>query len=338
MADDGGPGTPGHRRRRRGHRADLRPGAGAGRAPGHGADGGPGRRRRRPPSPPRSGSPTGPRRPTPCCAGRPTSLDGLRRARGRSRHRRRAAPGTVVHRDAGAGPVVGAGRDRAPAGDGRRAAARAFPRERAAPCRSSTWAGTWRGCATSAARPASRSSRGAGRARSPRCPATSSWWPPGWGPGRCSATTPASPVQGQVVRLADPGRRPAGCSTRTTRPASPTSCRAARDVVSAAPRSTAPPAPSPTRPSSAAVLDAGCALVPALRGAPVLSRAVGLRPGRPTVRLDRTRRRRPAGHRLLRARRRRRHPLVGLRGRRRALGLDVLTRDVGRGRVTTGSD
>jgi D-amino-acid oxidase len=36
------------------------------------------------------------------------------------------------------------------------------------------------------------------------------------------------------------------------------------------------------------VLDRVQALVPALRGAPVLSRAVGLRPGRPTVRLDRT--------------------------------------------------
>ena len=38
----------------------------------------------------------------------------------------------------------------------------------------------------------------------------------------------------------------------------------------------------------AAVLARARALVPALRDAPVLSRGVGLRPGRPTVRLDRT--------------------------------------------------
>jgi D-amino-acid oxidase len=38
----------------------------------------------------------------------------------------------------------------------------------------------------------------------------------------------------------------------------------------------------------ASILARACALVPALRGARVLSRAVGLRPGRPTVRLDRT--------------------------------------------------
>jgi D-amino-acid oxidase len=37
-----------------------------------------------------------------------------------------------------------------------------------------------------------------------------------------------------------------------------------------------------------AVLERARALVPELRDAPVLSRAVGLRPGRPTVRLDRT--------------------------------------------------
>jgi D-amino-acid oxidase len=37
----------------------------------------------------------------------------------------------------------------------------------------------------------------------------------------------------------------------------------------------------------AAILARACALVPELRGQPVLSRAVGLRPGRPTVRLER---------------------------------------------------
>jgi D-amino-acid oxidase len=37
----------------------------------------------------------------------------------------------------------------------------------------------------------------------------------------------------------------------------------------------------------AAVPARACALVPELRGTPVLSRAVGLRPGRPTVRLER---------------------------------------------------
>jgi D-amino-acid oxidase len=38
----------------------------------------------------------------------------------------------------------------------------------------------------------------------------------------------------------------------------------------------------------AAILERVRTAVPALRDAPVLSRAVGLRPGRPTVRLDRT--------------------------------------------------
>ena len=96
------------------------------------------------------------------------------------------------------------------------------------------------------------------------------------------------PVQGQVVRLADPGLtgwvldedNPAGLTYIVPR---------GDDVVVGG---TAVEGASGTEPDpavEAAILERACVLVPALRGAPVLSRAVGLRPGRPTVRLDRTR-------------------------------------------------
>jgi D-amino-acid oxidase len=95
------------------------------------------------------------------------------------------------------------------------------------------------------------------------------------------------PVQGQVVRLAAPTvtgwvldeENPAGLTYVVPR---------GDDVVCGG---TAVEGATGTAPDPAverAVLDRACALVPALRGAPVLSRAVGLRPGRPTVRLDRT--------------------------------------------------
>jgi D-amino-acid oxidase len=95
------------------------------------------------------------------------------------------------------------------------------------------------------------------------------------------------PVQGQVVRLADPGvpgwlldeENPAGLTYVVPR---------GDDVVCGG---TAVPGATSTEPDpavEAAVLDRVHALVPALRGAPVRSRGVGLRPGRPTVRLDRT--------------------------------------------------
>ena len=94
------------------------------------------------------------------------------------------------------------------------------------------------------------------------------------------------PVQGQVVRLADPGLRdwvldddhPEGLTYVVPR---------GRDVVCGG---TAVEGASGTEPDpevEAAILRRACALVPALRGQPVLSRAVGLRPGRPTVRLER---------------------------------------------------
>jgi len=94
-------------------------------------------------------------------------------------------------------------------------------------------------------------------------------------------------VQGQVVRLAAPRvtdwlldeENPAGLTYVVPR---------GRDVVVGG---TAVDGATGTEPDPAverAVLDRACALVPALRGAPVLSRAVGLRPARPTVRLDRT--------------------------------------------------
>ncbi|WP_448624115.1 FAD-dependent oxidoreductase [Geodermatophilus sp. URMC 64] len=95
------------------------------------------------------------------------------------------------------------------------------------------------------------------------------------------------PVQGQVVRLADPGLggwvldedNPAGLTYVVPR---------GSDVVCGG---TAVPGATGIEPDpavEAAILARVCALVPALRGQPVLSRAVGLRPGRPTVRLDRT--------------------------------------------------
>jgi D-amino-acid oxidase len=94
-------------------------------------------------------------------------------------------------------------------------------------------------------------------------------------------------VQGQVVRLADPGLgtwlldedNPAGLTYVVPR---------GSDVVCGG---TAVDGATDLEPDPAverAVLDRVCALVPALTDAPVLSRAVGLRPGRPTVRLDRT--------------------------------------------------
>ena len=95
-------------------------------------------------------------------------------------------------------------------------------------------------------------------------------------------------VQGQVVRLADPGLpgwlldedNPGGLTYVVPR---------GSDVVCGG---TAVEGITGTDPDPAverAVLDRVAHLVPELRGARVLSRAVGLRPGRPTVRLDRTR-------------------------------------------------
>ena len=95
------------------------------------------------------------------------------------------------------------------------------------------------------------------------------------------------PVQGQVVRLADPGltgwildEENAGGVTYVV--------PRGHDVVCGG---TAVEGAHGTDPDPAVerdVLERTLALVPALRGAPVLTRAVGLRPGRPTVRLDRT--------------------------------------------------
>ncbi|HLM05490.1 MAG TPA: FAD-dependent oxidoreductase [Blastococcus sp.] len=93
-------------------------------------------------------------------------------------------------------------------------------------------------------------------------------------------------VQGQVVRLADPGLtdwlldedNPAGLTYVVPR---------GSDVVCGGTAVEGATGTEPDPAVEAAVLERACALVPALRGAPVLSRAVGLRPGRPTVRLDR---------------------------------------------------
>ncbi|HYN94797.1 MAG TPA: FAD-dependent oxidoreductase, partial [Pilimelia sp.] len=104
--------------------------------------------------------------------------------------------------------------------------------------------------------------------------------------GRLLGDDSLVPVQGQVVRLADPGltgwvlddHHPDGLTYVIPR---------GRDVVCGG---TAVEGATDTEPDpavEAAVLARACALVPELRGTPVLSRAVGLRPGRPTVRLER---------------------------------------------------
>jgi D-amino-acid oxidase len=95
------------------------------------------------------------------------------------------------------------------------------------------------------------------------------------------------PLQGQVVRLADPGLdswlidedNPAGMTYVVPR---------GHDVVVGGTAIAGATSTEPDPVVETAILERACALVPALRGQPVLSRAVGLRPGRPTVRLDRT--------------------------------------------------
>ena len=95
------------------------------------------------------------------------------------------------------------------------------------------------------------------------------------------------PVQGQVVRVADPGlpgwfldeHHPAGLTFVIPR---------GGDVVCGGTAVVGATGTEPDPDVEAAILERVRAVVPALRDAPVLSRAVGLRPGRPTVRLDRT--------------------------------------------------
>jgi D-amino-acid oxidase len=94
------------------------------------------------------------------------------------------------------------------------------------------------------------------------------------------------PVQGQVVRLADPGLTgwvldeddPAGLTYVVPR---------GDDVVCGGTAVEGATGTEPDPAVEAAVLARVYALVPQLRGAAVRSRAVGLRPGRPTVRLER---------------------------------------------------
>jgi D-amino-acid oxidase len=95
------------------------------------------------------------------------------------------------------------------------------------------------------------------------------------------------PVQGQVVRLANPGLRdwlldednPAGLTYVVPR---------GDDVVCGGTAVEGARGTEPDPAVEAAILARATALVPSLRDAPVMSRGVGLRPGRPTVRLDLT--------------------------------------------------
>ena len=144
------------------------------------------------------------------------------------------------------------------------------------------------------------------------CPGTSSWWPPGSARARCSVTTAGVPVQGQVVRLADPGLtgwvldedNPAGLTYVVPR---------GDDVVVGG---TAVEGATGLEPGSRrGGRGAGARVRPGARapggaGAVAVGRAAprsAHRPARPHAG------RRPAGGLLLRARGRRGHPLLGLR-------------------------
>jgi D-amino-acid oxidase len=107
----------------------------------------------------------------------------------------------------------------------------------------------------------------------------------GFGSGDLVGDDTGVPVQGQVVRLTDPGLpgwlldedNPAGLTYVVPR---------GDDVVCGGTAVEGATVTTPDPAVEAAVLERVCALVPEMRGAAVLSRAVGLRPGRPTVRLD----------------------------------------------------
>jgi D-amino-acid oxidase len=98
------------------------------------------------------------------------------------------------------------------------------------------------------------------------------------------------PVQGQVVRLADPGlpgwfldeHHPDGLTFAIP--------RGGGDVVCGGTAVEGATGTEPDPDVEAAILARVRAVLPPLQEAPVLSRVVGLRPGRPTVRLDRTER------------------------------------------------
>jgi D-amino-acid oxidase len=93
------------------------------------------------------------------------------------------------------------------------------------------------------------------------------------------------PVRGQIVRLANPGLtdfvldddNPAGLTYVVPRD---------DDIVCGGTDDTHSWDEQPHADVEAAILSRASALVPALRGLPVVSRAVGLRPGRGSVRLD----------------------------------------------------
>jgi D-amino-acid oxidase len=109
----------------------------------------------------------------------------------------------------------------------------------------------------------------------------------GLGSGPLLGDDSGVPVQGQVVRLADPGlpgwlldeENPAGLTYVVPR---------GDDVVCGGTAVEGATGTDPDPAVEAAVLARARALVPELRDAAVVSRAVGLRPGRPTVRLDRS--------------------------------------------------
>lgn len=104
--------------------------------------------------------------------------------------------------------------------------------------------------------------------------------------GELTGDTTMVPVRGQVVRLANPGLtrwlvdddNPAGMTYVFPR---------GDDVVCGGTSTEGETSRTVDPGTEQAILARATELVPALAGAPVVSRAVGLRPGRPSVRLDR---------------------------------------------------
>ena len=167
---------------------------------------------------------------------------------------------------------------------------------------------------------ADRPRRGAGRLDHPdepvraARPATRSSSTPAASARGCSAATATvAPVRGQVVLVEQVGHRPLVDRRRDAgvRRAAQPRRRARRHR-----RSRGSGAVRRTPATAESILASAAEIEPRLAGARILRHKVGLRPGRPAVRLERDGRRHP----LLRPRRVRGHRVVGLRRRRGGLG------------------
>ena len=172
---------------------------------GAGADRRPGRARRRPPWPRPSGSPTGrPGRRRAALGDRPRSSVFTALADGPG-HRRRAAPGHRRPPRRRSRTCGGRRPCRAPPGDRRTSCRRGARRHALHPAGGATWAGTCPGCWTPAGAAGVEVVARAGGPAGRRAAATSSCWPPAWGPAaarrrhrrrRCRARSCGSPTRG----------------------------------------------------------------------------------------------------------------------------------------------